>query len=319
MIEQRTLPKLCVLGSINFDSTFRVPHIPNAGETILATASSSSLGGKGANQAVAAAFFGADVTLLGCVGDGNLGLDALRLLSSRGIDTSKLEISKSSTTGIATVLVADDGENVIVVDPGANQFLSTRNIELYFNSDSPTVVLAQLEINLEVVLAASLKTAGVFILNPAPMTSDTKQLEEILRRTDVLVPNRTELGRLVKRSTPLTLDEVDSCIAELNFEGDVIVTLGKDGVAIYEQASPDLRILIEPLLVNSIDSSGAGDAFCGVLASEISAGRSLHEAAFVANQVAALSTTTQGAQLSPELQPLIDSIKNQSEERRLKN
>ncbi len=311
--------KLCVLGSINFDSTFRVPHLPNAGETVLATASSSSLGGKGANQAVAAALFGADVTLLGCVGYGNLGLDALRLLSNRGIDTSKVEISRSSVTGIATILVADDGENVIVVDPGANQFLSIKSVESYFNSESPAVVLAQLEINLEAVLAATLRTAGVFILNPAPISSDPKQLEEILRGTNVLVPNRTELGRLMKCSTPLTLAEIDSCIAELNFEGDVVVTLGKDGVAVYEQADPDLRVLIEPLSVNSIDSSGAGDAFCGVLACEMAAGRSLREAAFLANQVAALSTTTQGAQLSTELQSLIECVENQPEDRRSEN
>lgn len=289
---------ICVVGSINVDTTFGVPHVPRPGETVLTLRKSVGSGGKGANQAVAAASLGSRVAFLACVGEDPEGTFVLDALMRRGVEVTNVRTVAGAATGTAMVLVAPDGENVIVVDRGANSHLDGAHVEAYLRSNSPAVVMAQLEINLDAVLAAARSTHGTFILNPAPMTADPSALAEILRYTDVLVPNRTELGRLARTATPATMLDIDGCVAELDFGGHVIVTLGSDGVALYEAGTTNAALLFDPVEVETVDTSGAGDAFCGALGHELAAGRDLRTAVSRANQVAAWSTTLHGAQIT---------------------
>lgn len=192
---------ICVVGSINVDTTFGVPRIPAPGETVLASRRAVAAGGKGANQAVAAAALGSLVSFIGCVGADRDGAYALEVLRARSVDVSDVESRDDAPTGTAMVLVAPNGENVIVV------------------------VLAQLETNLDAVLAAARSSgSATFILNPAPTSMPSTALGEILAYTD-MVPNRTELAWLAGTGTPRSSSEVDDCVAVLEFAGHVVVTL----------------------------------------------------------------------------------------------
>ena len=293
---------MCVVGSINVDTTFGLSHIPTPGETVLTLRKSVGAGGKGANQAVAAASLGSRVSFIGCIGDDRDGAFALKTLSARGVDVTNIRTLTDAATGTATVLVAPDGENVIVVDQGANVYLDPYAIEAHLSSHEPRVVMAQLETNFDAVLAAAKNSASAtFILNPAPMPAEPSAVAELLQYTDVLVPNRTELARLAGTETPSNLADLDRCVASLDFNGRVIVTLGSEGVAVYEAGSPRRGVLVDPVRVDAIDTSGAGDAFCGALGHCLASGDYLHTAVLRANQVAAWSTTAHGAQLDAEV------------------
>ena len=304
MSERRPRGGICVVGSINVDTTFGVPHLPSPGETVLSLRRSVAAGGKGANQAVAAAALGSRVSFIGCVGadrDGDFALDALR---ARGVDVANIHSLGDAPTGTAMVLVAPDGENVIVVDQGANRHVDPVQVESQLAADPPAVVLAQLEINLDAVLAAARSSGpATFILNPAPTSTRSTALADILQHTDVMVPNRTELAWLAGTETPLSLADLDGCVAALDFTGHVIVTLGGEGVAVYESGLARRGVVIAPKLVETIDTSGAGDAFCGALGHCLAAGDDLRAAVLRANQVAAWSTTLHGAQLPRDRTP----------------
>lgn len=298
MSDKQRAGSICVVGSINVDTTFRVSHVPRPGETILSLRKSVGAGGKGANQAVAAANLGSRVAFLGCVGEGPDGTFALDALTTCGVEVANVRTVAGAATGTAMILVALDGENVIVVDQGANGHLDSAHVAAYLRSNNPAVVMAQLETNLDAVLTAARSTQGTFILNPAPMTTDPSALAEILRCTDVLVPNRTELGRLARAVTPASISDVDRCVAELDFDGHVIVTLGKDGVAVYEAGATNAAVRFDRIEVETVDTSGAGDAFCGALGHGIASGYDLRTAVSQANKIAAWSTTLYGAQIS---------------------
>lgn len=287
----------CIVGSANVDTTFRLAHLPRPGETILALEKSVRAGGKGANQAVAAAALGSFVTFLSCVGQDPEGVFLLDILESRGVPVTNVRMEGRVATGTATILVDPGGENVIIVDQGANAHVNAEDVTIYLRAANPAVVMSQLEIRLDSVLAAAEGSKGLFILNPAPMTMNTKDLAEILKLTDILVPNRAELGHLAKTQTPVTISDVDRCVAELDFTGQVIVTLGSDGVAVYASGKSGPRLLVPSMQVDSVDTSGAGDAFCGALGQGLAAGLDLLTAVSHANTFAAWSTTIHGAQV----------------------
>lgn len=288
---------LCIVGSANVDTTFRLARIPQSGETVLALRKNVGAGGKGANQAVAAAAMGSTVAFLSCVGQDPEGVFLRGILEARGVPVTNVRVVDVAATGTATILVDSGGENVIIVDQGANAHLSAQDVEIYLREASPSVVMSQLEIGLDSVLAAAEGSKGVFILNPAPMTAITADLAEILGLTDILVPNRAELGRLANTQTPVTIADVDDCVGELNFAGQVIVTLGGDGVAVYSSGKAGARLLIPSVKVDPVDTSGAGDAFCGALGHGLAAGLDLLDAVSLANRFAAWSTTIHGAQV----------------------
>lgn len=296
MTENET-PTTTVVGSINVDLTFRVPILPSPGMTVMADRSIvRRLGGKGANQAVAAAACGGAVELVAAVGDDRAGQDALDSLRNWGVGTAGVGIRLGHPTGTAFIVVDDAGENMIVVSPGGNLELSPDQARRRVRAERPAVVLAQLEIPLDAVAAAAdARPPGCrMIINPAPLAEPLDGIRALIERADLLVPNRSELGQLVGRATPDTIDEVDRCVDQLGFVGEVVVTLGAEGAAVYDGGR---RVVLPSEPVKTVDTSGAGDVFCGALAHRLAVGDRLLDAARAANRLAALSTTLPGAQL----------------------
>jgi ribokinase len=287
---------ICVVGSANIDTTYSVRQIPGPGETILADARRVSHGGKGANQAAAAAASGGSVAMIATVGDDENGAAAVHDLEVRGVDVDGIARTSERATGNAVILVGADGENLIVVDPGANHALEADWVAQHVGRLDPAVMLAQLEIpTAALIAAAGAAPDATFVLNPAPMPADVKELDDLLETVDVLVPNRTELAQLVGLAEPQTADEVDHCASLLDFDGTLVVTLGADGAVIY---SGSRRIGAVPAVdVVPVDTSGAGDAFCGGLAHHLALGESMEDAVHRATALAGQSTTHRGARL----------------------
>lgn len=286
---------MVVVGSVNRDLVVVVERHPTPGETILGSRHLYGPGGKGANQAVAAARLGASVAFVGVVGpdgDGEAMIDNLEL---EGVDVSGVVVSEQAATGLAVITVAGDGENSIVVSPGANQHLDADVVGA--NSEaiaSATVVVAQLEVPIESVMLAARLASGTFVLNPAPARSLPPGL---LDAADVLVPNRNELGVLASVDEPGTLDEVRVAVERLESKVEVVVTLGADGAYLAGDQAQVGAPVVEP-----IDTTGAGDAFCGALAVELSRGVGIQDAVRFAAAAGALATTSLGAQAAPTRQ-----------------
>lgn len=293
-------PLVCVVGSLNQDTGLRVAALPKPGETVLASSRTTAPGGKGANQAVAAAALGGTVAMVGAVGTDAAGDQSLAALASRGVDSSAVRRVSTAATGSAVVVVDDSGENHIVVDAGANGEVAADKVVSAVGSLAPALLLLQLEVPYAAVAAAAQAAAGVtVVLNPAPMPSDPAQVLAMLAHVDVLVPNRAELGRLAGRPEPLGDEEVAACVDTLDFAGDVVVTMGSGGVYCFPAGFPadGEPVHLPAERVEVVDTSGAGDAFCGCLAVRLAAGDPLLDAVRAANRAAALSTTVPGAQL----------------------
>ena len=294
------MSRVCVVGSLNIDVSYRVATLPVPGETVLALDRARDYGGKGGNQAIAVAVLGGDVGFIGAVGADEAGQDYLTHLRQHGVDTSGVTQASAVATGTAIVFVDDAGENLIVVDPGANSSVQPDAVSHAIRACSPSVVLAQLEIPtdaLEAIVEAIPDTA-TFILNPAPMPPDPNALAKVLARVDILVPNRKELGQLAGLNEPDSIADVAECLTALRFERPVVVTLGADGAAVFEPGAEVRHIPAER--VDPVDTTGAGDAFCGALATGLAVGLSLDESVREAVKVAGRSTTLRGAQLTAE-------------------
>jgi ribokinase len=249
---------LTVVGSINLDLVARVPTLPRPGETLTATAFERFPGGKGANQAVAAARLGARVTMVGAVGDDGLADDALAGLREAGVE---LQLERRATTGIALILVADDGENQIVVVPGANAEVTPL---------SPGgAVLCQLEVSDDVVLAAA-RNADFFALNAAPARAI--DVEPDLLIVNVLEHETNARGRLVA------------------------VTYGAEGAALFEDGVEVARA--KPPAVIAVDGTAAGDAFAACLVVSLLEGRPRDDALARACRAGAIAASRLGAQPS---------------------
>jgi len=295
-----------VVGSLNDDTTLRVGALPAPGETTLTTAARlSSPGGKGANQAAAAAVLGADlgcrVAMVGAVGDDEPGERSLTALTSVGVDVARVARRPGSGTGIAVITVDATGENTIVVDAGANDTVAAAEASSAVADLAPDVLVLQLEVPVPAVAAAARAVGsdggGLVVLNPAPMPADADPVRDLLGAVDVLVPNRGELGRLAGRPEPTSSAEVTDCVAALDFAGSVVVTLGADGALCFEKGAEPVAVPGER--VGTVDASGAGDVFCGCLAVGLAAGEALVDAVRRANAAAAASTTHHGARLRP--------------------
>ncbi|MEV0809708.1 ribokinase [Micromonospora sp. NPDC050200] len=292
--------RIRVIGSLNVDLTLRVATLPVPGETILTSGRAQAFGGKGGNQAVAVATLGGDVELIGVVGgdaDGRRYLDNLR---QRRVQVSGVEVKGAAETGVAIVLVDKTGENLIAVHPGANAALDPGWVRDQVRERHASVTIAQLEVPVEALEAAAtaLPTSETFVLNPAPMVATPTVLAGLLSRADILVPNRKELGQLAGLSEPTSLIEVDRCVERLAFTGTIVVTLGGEGAVVYEPDQP--RRHHPAPTVKPVDTSGAGDAFCGALAVALAHGSGLDEAVAWSVEVASRSTLVAGAQLPPD-------------------
>lgn len=293
--------QIAVVGSINADTTYRVPRLPGPGETILGTSRLDAPGGKGANQASAIAALGSAVDFVGAVGTDDSGVVISSGLAEKGVGISHLVSVTDAPTGSAVIIVADSGENSIVVHPGANAAVSAKHVRTYLAERSPDIILTQFEIPLGTVEEIGLNFGGSLIVNPAPMPPVGRAVKAIISRADILVPNRTELAALAGMRVPMTLDEVIAAARSVSFEGDLVVTLGSEGAVCFPGGSQAEPVMVQSPEVVAIDTSGAGDAFCGALAVAIQGGKNLVEAVESANAVASWSVTQPGAQVFKEI------------------
>lgn len=288
-------PRIVVIGSTNTDLVVGVRHIPAPGETVLGGALATVAGGKGANQAVAAARLGGAVTFVARLGEDAFGENAVAGFVQEGLDTRYVTATPGAASGVALIAVNEaTGENAIVVAPGANALLSPEDVDAAAPAfDAAQAVVVSLEIPLETaaraVEAADARRIPV-ILNPAPARPLPPDL---LERITVLTPNEGEARRILNR------DEDDADAADLaaalleSGVGAAVMTLGAAGAVL---ATPDGVEHVPGFRVTAVDTVAAGDCFTGALAVEFAAGRSLRDAVRFANAAAALSVTRRGAQ-----------------------
>jgi ribokinase len=277
-----------VVGSVNVDLVLSLPRLPAPGETVIGGRLQGAPGGKGGNQAVAAARLGARTWLVGCIGDDDFGREAREDLREAGVDTRLLGTGRAPT-GVAVVMVDAAGENAIAVASGANQELDPDMVRAACASipSRDAVVLACLEVPDAAVLAAAEAAAArgwPFVLNPAPARPLAR---ELLRRCAVLTPNHHEVTAL----GPSSISDLLAGGVEA-----VVVTRGSQGADLYR---PDQPVLHQPpFAVSVLDTTGAGDAFSAALAWALAGGQSLEEAVRVAAAAGALSTQAVGARTS---------------------
>ncbi len=287
------IPSIVVVGSLNRDHVVTARSLPLPGETLHGTSYAQHNGGKGANQAVALARLGQDVSIVGCVGDDADGAALRAALEVDGVDISLLS-TVSSRTGIAVITVDENGENSIVVVAGANDDVDATLI----NAAAPAIsaadiVLAQLEIPASSVELAFRHAKNTVVLNPAP---GSKLDHRFLAESDYLVPNRTELATLAGTAVPHGDTELLAAVDLLEFDGTVIVTIGSEGAIAVRRGSIVSRSVPPP--VHVVDTVGAGDAFCAGLCDALARDLPIQDAVEWATVCGALATTRTGAQPS---------------------
>jgi ribokinase len=294
------MSRVVVVGSANVDVTTQVDALPAPGQTLLATDTALLPGGKGANQAVAASRWGIATELYAAVGADSFGRLLRTALADRGVGLDHLVEADAQPTGLALVTVAADAENTIVVAPGANAALSAESLAGLPSRLGPDdVLLMQLEIPLATAAAAAVaaRAAGArVVLNAAPPPRpDDTGLASLLSTVDVLVVNETEATALAGTGAPRRPAGWLEVAAALRARGPaaVVITLGGDG-AVACAADESWHQPALPATV--VDTTGAGDAFCGVLAAALAGGRTLPQAVRAGCAAGAAATETRGAQ-----------------------
>jgi ribokinase len=291
--------RLLVVGSINFDLVAATSRIPVAGETISGTSFCTFPGGKGANQAFAAALLGTPVSMIAKLGNDSFGSELRANLQSVGVDTSAVDTVPTSS-GIAQIITAASGENVIVVVPGANAHLAPSDLDKHLDLiRSAGIVLAQLEVPLETVshLAALAHREGIpLVLDPAP----AQELPpSILTSAEWLTPNESEvcvlLGMPVQQVPLHQLEELAKVLLQRGSR-NVILKLGKRGS--YLALADGRRVHVPAYEVHAVDTTAAGDAFNAAFASALLENNDPVRSAYWASAVAAISVTRPGAQPS---------------------
>jgi ribokinase len=284
-----------VLGSINQDFVLKVERRPEPGETVTNADLSTHNGGKGANQAAAAALLGASVTFLGRVGDDEFGGPLVRALADKGIDTGLVEQASGKSTGAAFITVTPDGENAITVAPGANRSLTPEDVDAASGKiGDSSVLVAQMEIPVKTVLRAvevADEKGTRALVNLAPTFEVPR---ELLEKLDPLVVNEHEAGFLLG-SRVEGVDGALSAAPELLSLGprSAVITVGEDGAVFADGESTGHLPAPE---VDVVDTTGAGDAFVGALAIKLAHNASLEEAVAYAVRAGAGAVTKEGAQ-----------------------
>ncbi|ADC49330.1 ribokinase [Alkalihalophilus pseudofirmus OF4] len=289
-------PKVTVIGSSNVDYVVRASKYPKVGETIIGSEFTQFMGGKGANQAVAAARLGADVTFITAIGEDSQGSEIKDNLLKENVNVEGIHKDTDESSGIAFINVSDD-TNKITVIPGANYKLKPEHIEIQKTAiSSADIVLIQMEIPIDTVIKA-MEVACEFnipiILNPAPAQILS---EELLGKATYLTPNVTEMQ--VITGLPLSNQQSIQDGFSLLFNQrvkNIILTRGEEGVLFGSHDEPLLRE-VQSMKVHPVDTTGAGDTFNGGLAYSLACGNDLEAAIQFANVAAALSVTKHGAQ-----------------------
>lgn len=280
--------KVVVVGSINVDLVFTSDIRPEAGETVLGNSFSVISGGKGGNQAVAASKLGADVTMIGCVGNDSNGEFSLKNLQNMHVDTSCVERTDDVPTGVANIIVSE-GDNSIIVVPGSNHKISIDIINKYKEVIlSADIVLLQLEIPIDVVeyaLKLCSENNVKAVLNPAPAVELSRSMIE---NAAFITPNEHEVKIIFGKDSVKETDEILKL-----YPNKLIVTMGSRGVKYYD--GKDMKIVpVEKVEV--VDTTGAGDTFNGGLAAALVRGMNLDDAIRFANKAAGIAITKLGAQ-----------------------
>jgi ribokinase len=299
-------PRVTVLGSLNMDISVTVPRLPGPGATVLGSAARFTPGGKGANQAVAAARLGAEVRMVGCVGDDDFGRRLLAALRDETADVSTVRHITGVPTGLAMIAVDEAGENLIIVAPGANHeagppevAAATRQAEQAEQAEQAgqaqqDILVISAEIPLATIRAA-LARPGECVLNLAPAPPEAQALVAAVGNAlDWLVVNESEAAAVLGH--PVSgLEAASHAAAELIARGPrhAVVTAGAHGAAL---AGPDGTHLIEGFKVQAVDTVGAGDTFVGALATAIAAGVPAPQAIRAAAAAGAAAVTRPGAQ-----------------------
>lgn len=305
------LPKVAVVGSANVDLVIRSVRIPEKGETIFGDSFDIFTGGKGFNQATAAARLGADVTFIGKVGEDSFGKMIRDVMSSEKINTNHVTTDTDAGTGIANIFVDPNGENSIIVIPRANMCLTISEIDKAEDSISEAdILLLQLETPIDASIRATeiAKASNtIVILDPAPAKPLPKKL---LSQIDVLTPNTSEAEHLSGIPTS-TLDSCINAAKELKQQlsqdrfAAVVITLGKEGILLVTQ---DRTEHIPSVAVQAVDTTGAGDAFTGALATSLAKSKTLMDSVYFANAAGAAAVTVLGATPSMPYPSKVESL-----------
>ena len=292
-----TAARVAVVGSCNIDLVARGAALPRPGETVMARSLATIVGGKGSNQAIAAARAGARCAIIAAVGD-DVYADAIRAtLREAGVDTSALR-TVPGPSGTALIVVDDDGQNSIVVIPGANAALTTLTEPDSAVIGEADAVLFQLEVPIETVVAAATRAHGLRVLNAAPARPLP---HELLDAIDLLVVNETEATAIVPASRP----GAGLRAALLRVVPRVAITIGADGVLYADRDGAHLEVAAPK--VTAVDTTAAGDTFTGVLATALAERRPTREALELACAAASLCVETAGASTSIPMRSAIDA------------
>lgn len=298
---------IAVVGSLNMDLVIHTEAIPRPGETVLGNSFHKIPGGKGGNQAAAAARLGSGVTMIGAVGEDELGEALIYSLKADGVKTDYIRKKKGISTGIAAIIVEKSGNNAIAVVSGANYALSVEDVEKYhFIIDQANVLLVQLETPLLTVkraLRLAKQTGCLTILNPAPAVP---LHHDILENIDILTPNEIELELLSGCPTG-TMDEIHAAGRRLLDMGvrQLIVTIGDRGCVKIDKNG---MVHYPAKKVTAVDTTAAGDCFNGALAVALAEGKSVDDAIRFAVSASALSVTKFGAQTSLPTRKEVDNF-----------
>jgi len=300
------MKKLVVIGSSNMDLVVTTECFPTPGQTVMGRRFMTNFGGKGDNQAVAAALLGGDVTFICKVGDDSYGQEMIEKFQKDGIDTRHVTRTDKAATGIAIITVDAKGENTIVVASGANGLLTSEDIRKAEDDiTGADVLLMQLETPLEPLVTAAQMAhdkGKMVILNPAPAPQEPLPLD-LLRNIDLIIPNETEAALITGVEVK---DHESAKLAMLALKKlgvkDAMITVGSNGVLAFEN---DEVIQIPACMVKAVDTTAAGDTFCGALCVALCEGKSRRDAITFANKAAAYTVQHEGAQCAmPKLKDI---------------
>ncbi len=292
-----TTARVAVVGSCNIDLVARCAALPRPGETVLARSFTTIVGGKGANQAIAAGRAGARCAIVGAVGDDAYGEQIRSTLREANVDVGGLR-TVAGPSGTALIFVDDAGENSIVVVSGANSTLTTLGEDDRRIIDEADALLFQLEIPIEIIVAAATRAHGLRVLNAAPARPLPNELLDVI---DLLVVNEAEGTAIV----PASRAGEDLRAALLRLVPRVAITIGADGVLYADRDGAHLEVAAPK--VTAVDTTGAGDTFTGLLATALAERRPTREALELACAAASLCVETAGASTSIPSRPAIDA------------